>query len=74
MSLTENLKPGIHADQKQGGAGENIPELQWTTVELPRKVRESAMRTVAGRATDATDARLLLDVLGLLPTPAEVTP
>lgn len=45
-----------------------------SVIGLPPAFIVAAMRTVAGRATDATDARLLLDVLGLLPARAEVTP
>jgi hypothetical protein len=33
---------------------------------LPEGIRQAAQRTVCGRARDADDARLLLQVLGLL--------
>ncbi|ACU71943.1 hypothetical protein Caci_3034 [Catenulispora acidiphila DSM 44928] len=65
MSLTENLKPGPDADRKST-VGENIPELQWTTIELPSEVLDRAIRNVASRAVDNEDARMLLDVLGLV--------
>lgn len=43
---------------------------------LPPTLRKKAARNIAGRARDVTDARLLLDVLGLLPksVPGESAP
>ena len=38
-------------------------------VELARQRAERARRVVAGAARDATDAALLLDMIGLLPRP-----
>lgn len=64
MSLTENLRPGIHADTKPRNTGKNIPEIYATTTEIPPEVREPAMRAVASRARDAMDARDLLEHLG----------
>lgn len=65
MSLTEHLRPGDLADQKRA-VGKNIPEIYATTAEIPPELRAPAIRAVAARARDAKDARLLLDVLGLL--------
>lgn len=47
-----------------------------TITNLSPAIRAKARRAIASRAADAADARLLLDVLGLLPiaTPAEATP
>lgn len=54
-------KPGIALDFTGVGS----------VIDLPAEALAKAVRNVAGRAADADDARLLLDVLGLLPAPAE---
>lgn len=74
MSLTESLLPGDRADEKKP-VGKNFSMHYDTTAEIPPEAREPAMRAIAARARDAADARLLLDVLGLLParTTGEVT-
>lgn len=66
MKATEVLKPGERADEKPP-VGKNIPEIYATTAEIPPEHVEPAMRRVAAWAHDADDARLLLDILGLLP-------
>ena len=75
MKVRESLKPGPNADEKRT-VGANMNIVYSTVSELPPDVRERATRVVASRAHDTTDARLLLDVLGLLPAPtaAEATP
>lgn len=65
MSLTEHLTPGLHADAKPP-VGKNFSMHYDTTAEIPAEARKPAMRAVAARARDAEDARLLLDILGLL--------
>lgn len=66
MSFTENLKPGDRADEKKP-VGQNFSMHYDTTAEIPPECREPAMRAIAARARDADDARLLLDICGLLP-------
>lgn len=68
MSFTENLKPGLHADDKPP-VGKNFSMYYDTTAEIPPECRRPAMRAIAARARDAADARLLLDICGLLPAP-----
>lgn len=65
MSLYEHLTPGLHADAKPP-VGKNFSMHYDTTATIPPEPREPAMRVVASRARDADDARLLLDILGLL--------
>lgn len=69
MSFTEHLLPGDRADEKPA-IGKNIPEIYATTAEIPPELRGPAMRAVAAQARDAQDARLLLDICGLLPATA----
>lgn len=52
-------KPGIALDFTDPGS----------VIDLPTEDLAKAARNVASRAADADDARLLLDVLGLLPKP-----
>lgn len=68
MSLTEHLLPGDRADDKPP-VGKNFSMYYDTTAEIPPECREPAMRAIAARARDAEDARLLLDICGLLPAP-----
>lgn len=74
MKATEVLKPGDRTDAKPR-VGDNLPEIYATTAEVPPEHVKPAMRAVAAHAHDAEDARLLLDICGLLPsaTPTEVT-
>lgn len=65
MRATESLLPGNHADNKPI-VGRNIPMVYATTAEIPPEHREPAMRAIAARARDAEDARLLLEVCGLI--------
>jgi hypothetical protein len=58
-------KPGISLDFVS-----NVGSV----IDLPPEAIVKAVRGVASHSRDATDARLLLDVLGLLPTLAEAAP
>jgi hypothetical protein len=52
------------------GAGSNVDSLDCTPgVELPPDVRRAAALKVCHDAVDAEDARLLLEMLGLLDVP-----
>lgn len=55
-------------------AGETIAGAQWGDTTLPDLVIEPARRTVASNARNADDALVLLQMLGLIDTPAAAQP
>jgi len=67
MKLTEHLvpsdRPKPEKRNRSGGSGLGYTD---SVTDLPPGFNERAQRAVAARATNAADARLLLDVLGLL--------
>lgn len=65
MKSTEVLKPGDRADEKKP-VGQNFSMHYDTTAKIPPELREPAIRAVAARARDAEDARLLLEMCGLI--------
>lgn len=65
MKATEFLIPSDHADEKKP-VGMNFSMHYDITAEIPPEHREPAMRAIAARARDAADARLLLEVCGLI--------
>jgi hypothetical protein len=66
--------PAPHGTPRKPGIPPNFTGDLGSVIDLPPEALISAVRGVASRARDAADARLLLDVLGLLPTPAKESP
>ena len=54
-------------------SGGTVVELA-SSAECPPEIRRAALRALAARARDAEDARLLMEALGLVATPARVRP
>ena len=54
-------------------SGGTVVELA-SSAECPPEMRERALRALVARARDAEDARLLMEALGLVDTPARVRP
>lgn len=73
MNLTERLTPGDRASAKPS-PGLDMLEIGGPVSALPPEINARAMRRVAGLASDARDARVLLEHLGLVnpltPSPA----
>lgn len=63
--LREFLLPGEGADKKHT-VGVDFVVDYGSTPPLPDEINNCAMRVVAMRATNAADARLLLETLGLI--------
>lgn len=64
--------PAPYGTPRKAGIALDFEDNLGSVTRLPVADSAKAARNVAGRARDAADARLLLDVLGLLPaTPEE---
>lgn len=72
MKLSDSHAP--YGTPRKPGIPLDFVDNLGSVIGLPPASIVAAMHTIAGRATNATDARLLLDVLGLLPATTEVTP
>lgn len=46
--------------------GKNLGSIDGSVTDLPPEITGKAMRNIAARATDAADARLLLETVGLI--------
>lgn len=69
MNLSD--APAPYGTPRTAGVSLDLVSDFGSVTGLPDADNAKAARNVAGRALDAPDARLLLDVLGLLPATSE---